>query len=190
MRWCHVVIGTHNSWLPGDPRGFRSRYHKVHSSGDYKNPPPEGEHAGLLKFSRAISSETVVIPMKLWPTVGHAILEKFKKIGQQALALSVSATHCHCLVELPEAIKEARHIIGQCKAVSSHAIRDVLPGQVWARGGSCKPVDSPQYQRNVYHYILTQENAWTWSFKDGEKWILAEPRRLEDSPAGLDEKGT
>src|SRR5262249_17500638 len=45
--WRHVIISTLNSWLPGDPRGFRAVNHKIHSSGDYKNPPP-GEHAGLL----------------------------------------------------------------------------------------------------------------------------------------------
>jgi hypothetical protein len=45
MAWRHLVIFTHNSWLPGDPRGFRSQNHKILSSGDYKNPPPPGEHA-------------------------------------------------------------------------------------------------------------------------------------------------
>ncbi len=49
--WWHNILSTHGSWLPGNPRGFRSRNHRIHSSGDYKNPPPLGEHAGLHRLS-------------------------------------------------------------------------------------------------------------------------------------------
>ena len=52
MMWRHVIISTRRSWLHGDGRGFRSRGHRIHSSGDYKDPPPEGEHSGLLEYQR------------------------------------------------------------------------------------------------------------------------------------------
>ena len=41
-RWFHVILGTYGSWLPGDPRGFRTRHHRDHVDGDYKSPPPPG----------------------------------------------------------------------------------------------------------------------------------------------------
>src|SRR2546425_200573 len=119
MQWWHIVISTYASWLPGDPRGFRSKKHKIHSSGDYKNLPPEGEHQGLHAYSKKISGEKVIIPNHLWPVVGGAILKHLKKLNRRILALSVSATHCHMLVELPQDEKEARHIVGQCKSDSS-----------------------------------------------------------------------
>ncbi len=50
LRWRHIVIGTLRSWLHGDERGFRSRRHRVHSSGDDNDPPPPGEHAGLHRY--------------------------------------------------------------------------------------------------------------------------------------------
>lgn len=50
MKWRHVVISTRSSWLPGSPRGWRSRNHKRHSSGDYKKPPPPDEHEGLREY--------------------------------------------------------------------------------------------------------------------------------------------
>src|SRR5205814_7189946 len=50
MMWRHVVISTRRSWLHGDRRGFRSRGHRIHSSGDYRDPPPQGEHEGLLGY--------------------------------------------------------------------------------------------------------------------------------------------
>src|SRR6266849_268543 len=98
MCWRHVVISTVNSWLPGDPRGFRSRNHKIHSSGDYKNPPPKGEHSGLYQFSKRISGEPVVIPQELRPVAGRAMIRKIRKLDYQVLAVSVAGMHAHMLV--------------------------------------------------------------------------------------------
>jgi hypothetical protein len=38
--WYHVTGSTYGAWLPGDPRGFRTRHHRQHVEGDYKDPPP------------------------------------------------------------------------------------------------------------------------------------------------------
>ena len=78
-RWRHVIISTLNSWLPGDPRGFRTVKHKIHSSGDYKNPPPPGEHAGLFLYSSKISGETVVIPKELRDAIGIAFVDEMDR---------------------------------------------------------------------------------------------------------------
>jgi hypothetical protein len=51
MRWRMITISTKRSWLPGDQRGFRNRQHRIHSSGDYKNPPPRWEHEGLRRYN-------------------------------------------------------------------------------------------------------------------------------------------
>jgi hypothetical protein len=166
-RWRHVTLGTHNSWLPGDPRGFRSYRHKVHSGGDYKNPPPPGEHAGLYAFSQSISGQPVVIPEEYRSVVGKKILKKLKEAGYQTLAIAVAGMHVHIQVELPDNLAMIRQIMGNCKRAASHAIRDVLPGQVWARDGGYKPINDKQHHGNVFHYILGQEDAWIWSFKDG-----------------------
>ena len=50
--WYHVTIGTVSSWLPGDPRGWRSSQHKTHSSGDHRNPPPHGQHGGYHRHAQ------------------------------------------------------------------------------------------------------------------------------------------
>jgi hypothetical protein len=184
MRWRHVIISTVNSWLPGDPRGFRSRHHKVHSSGDYKNPPPRGEHEELFHYSKEISADPVVIPRDQRRTAGRAILHKLQKLNYRVLALAVAGMHAHVLVELPDNLLLIRHIIGQCKTVSSHAIRDRVPGRVWGAGGGFKPVDDEKHHRNVFHYILRQSDAWTWSFKD--KAADPKPQGESSSPGGTD----
>src|SRR3954468_9029001 len=39
--WYHCMGNTYGTWLPGDPRGFRTRLHREHVEGDYRNPPKE-----------------------------------------------------------------------------------------------------------------------------------------------------
>src|SRR4051794_17135006 len=118
LQWWHVIISTYNSWLPGDERGFRSRGHKIHSSGDYKNPPPPDEHAGLRRYHEARADEPVIIPEECRATLGEAILAKLEKLGHRVLVLAVAATHSHWQAELPEDEKEVRRIVGECKAKS------------------------------------------------------------------------
>ncbi len=166
LRWWHLIISTHNSWLPGDARGFRSRKHKIHSSGDYKNPPPLTEHVGLRKYHEERAGDAVVIPDPCREIVARAILGKLRKRGFRSLAIAVAETHAHILAELPANAKEVRLFVGECKTVSSHAIREQVPGRVWAAGGKNIPIDDSDHQRNVYRYILNQKNAWVWDFRN------------------------
>ena len=168
MQWWHIIVSAYNSWLPGDKRGFRSRNHKIPSSGDYKAPPPIGEHSGLRSYHKQQAGDLVVIPADSLETVGRAILAKLKKGHYRVLAVSVSATHSHWLVELPNTLEAAKLIAGQGKSCSSHAIREKVPGRVWAARGSFNRIKDRQHHQNVYRYILNQEDAWIWDFAKEE----------------------
>ena len=174
-RWRHVIISTLNSWLPGDPRGFRAVGHKIHSSGDYKKPPPAGEHAGLHQYSSSISGEPVIIPDESREIIGVEIRDELVRKSHRILVISVAATHCHVLVEMPDDKKEIRRIFGECKRKASVAVRKELPGRVWAHDGKYESVDTPEHQQNTYNYIWNkQDDAWIWSFKDGVKTTFKE----------------
>jgi REP element-mobilizing transposase RayT len=166
LQWRHVIVSTYASWLPGDPRGFRSQDHKIHSSGDYQAPPPEGEHEGLHEYSKKMSGGAVLIPANLREVVGRAFLAKLQQKEMRVLALSVAGMHVHILAELPELFQRMHTIVGECKVAACLAVRKQMPGRLWARHGKFKLVDNPEYQKRVYKYILRQEGAWLWSFVD------------------------
>src|SRR4051812_33366055 len=75
--WRHIVISARCTWLHGDSRGFPNRHHRIHSSGDYKNPPPQGEHSGLYRYHKNRSEPEVHIPFECRALIGRAIIEYF-----------------------------------------------------------------------------------------------------------------
>jgi REP element-mobilizing transposase RayT len=169
-RWRFITINTHCSWLPGDRRGFRNRDHRIDSTGDYKNPPPPEEHAGLRKSNQVHSEKLVEIPKHLRATIGRALIARLEKEGFRVLAVSVSYDHAHILVELPDNIARIRRIIGRCKRAACEAVKHKLAGKIWSAGGDWDPIDDREHQDNSYSYALTKQGprAWTWYFKDSE----------------------
>ena len=59
--WFHIVISTYGAWLPGDPRGFRTRYHQEHVEGDYQHPPPAGVYEPRHEHSEGLLKEPPVV---------------------------------------------------------------------------------------------------------------------------------
>ena len=174
--WYHVTINTVGSWLPGDPRGFRSRGHRIHSSGDYKSPPPPGEHEGLFAYSKRICPNAVTILASARGSAGGAIVRKLEEQQRRLLAVSVGGHHAHLLAELPREEQERWDVLRDCKRASSHVVRKELSGRVWGGRGKLIAVKDRAHHQRVYEYILrhASERAWVWSFRDGVVFDPAE----------------
>lgn len=166
--WFHTTFSTHNSWLPGDPRGFRSRHHKIHSSGDHRNPPPRLEHAGLHRYAKSISGQPIILDHEQRAIAGKAVRQTLERHKHKLLVIAVGGMHVHLLVELPGVLQDAKDAIGFAKVSASMRLNKMLPGKVWARGCSNKPIRDEAHQRNTFQYILNHrdEGAWVWTFRD------------------------
>ena len=116
---CNLPLSP--AWLPGDDRGWRSRRHKRHSSGDYKHPPPPDEHAGLLTY---VKNRMTTPPVALQPAepaiVGSAFVRKLQKMKCDVRILACGATHLHVLCRLtePDAIRQ----LGKAKQYASYCL--------------------------------------------------------------------
>src|SRR6266496_2426634 len=168
MRWRHLIFNTKGTWLHGDQRGFRNRRHRIHSSGDYKHPPPRGEHANLLLYMKDRSSGEVTIPYASRAVIGRAIVGYLQSMGLRVLAVAIAKVHGHALVELKDDIRVVKFFMGELKRKSSRAVKKELPGSVWSAGGQPEPVDTPSHLRAAHDYIIYDQGAgaWTWSYKD------------------------
>ena len=173
LSWQHLVLNTRCSWLHGDPRGFRSRGHRMHSSGDYKNPPPRGEHVALWQYHQARSAKAVEFEVAVRIRIVCEFVTKMLAMSFRIIACSCGREHLHALAEAPSNYGELRRVIGKCKLRASHAVRDELPGGIWAAGFAPEKIRDLGHLRNAYNYIRTKQEPGTvvWSHRPDEDWI-------------------
>lgn len=159
---------TYCSWLKGDERGFRAKHHEIHSSGNYKNPPPKSEHEGLRHYFAHLKKKEIRIEMRERPIIGRAILNALREHGIKVLAIAVAKVHAHIVPELPDDMKRIRAIIGDVKRKSSRAVKDTMPGKVWSRGEHAERVVTKDHLICAWEYVLFDQGAtaWTWSFRN------------------------
>ena len=167
--WYHVNGNTYGTWLPGDPRGWRERWHRRHVEGDYKDPPPAGLHEDRHERSKALlTGEAVRLNRRQRRVALEGIVEKLLDRDTELLAASVDAIHYHILARFAD--DHVRGPVGLAKKNASFLLREHgLPGTVWARKCRALPVADRAHQLNVYRYILAHANkgACVWTFRDG-----------------------
>jgi hypothetical protein len=172
--WYHCTVGTYAKWLPGDKRGWRERNHHEHVAGDYKHPPIDTPFA---QARRAYAKEILrFAPHVFLPSqrqkIGTLLLESFTHQQIPVLALAVSATNVHALVQCPD--QKPKHTMGMAKEhVTFGAARVIDPvnktrEKFWEKGSAAKPICDRAHAIRVFRYILAhkKEGAWVWNFRD------------------------
>src|SRR5688572_7244370 len=106
--WFHLIFTTYGAWLPGDPRGFRTRSHRDHVEGDYDSPPEPDIYDGLhqaSEFRQAQPSTTIAAEFR--PLIGEALRDRLQQEGGEVIAVACGGQHAHVLVQLGDG--DARH---------------------------------------------------------------------------------
>ena len=162
--WFHVVLTYHGNWLPGDPRGFRTRKHREHIEGDYKNPPAPGTYDALFQWSKDhMKQEAVILTLAQQTLLGNAILERFNQLGGFVEALAVSNSHLHMLAKYP--VDRYRVWTGLVKKHAWFVLKDAgLTGKLWGKRGKELQVRGRGHFENARRYIADheKEGAWVW----------------------------
>jgi hypothetical protein len=186
LRWYHTQIWLYGHWLPGDPRGFRSHDHRIHSSGDYKHRPPTGEHAGLNRHARnRLKNQPITLSDSQRECIGQLLVRWFELKQRPLAAASVGGAHAHLLAALPGDAVDAT--IGKVKRYASTESRRrdaTLPSKLFALKGEPKSVRDFEHFAVAYDYVVekhAREGAWTWG--RGER-LLGELWRLDPGQGG------
>lgn len=152
---------TYGTWLPGDPKGFRTRHHREHVDGDYKNPPPKGKYDRRWERAKQLMKRD---PVYLNPDQrGRAVQEfvrAFAKWHVELRIISIDRIHLHALAQFVQG--DPRHFVGLAKKeCSAYMKRDGLApdGGLWAVRCKCLPVHDREHFDNVTDYIRDHESA-------------------------------
>lgn len=168
--WFHIVLTTYGNWLPGDARGYRTRNHRVHVEGDYKDPSPEGRDVLVNDSSeRQMTDAPALLSPEHRELVGIAVRDRFEELGALVAIIAVARKHLHILVKLPPSFTRA-----WTGLVKKHAWFEMRPTgrhrKLWAGGAKFVKVRDRPHQLNVYYYIKRhlREGAWVWRHADRE----------------------
>jgi hypothetical protein len=153
MRWFHVILTTYGAWLPGDPRGFRTRDHRDHVEGDYKSPPPRGIYEGLHRSAkRSQTDPTMTFHQTEKKQVAEWLWDRLTGLGGQMAIVAVAARHAHLLSKMPP--KSTREWIAACKRHVTFNFKDHgINRKIWAQGAKFVPIKDWPHQLNVFRYI-------------------------------------
>ena len=163
-KWYHIVLTTYGAWLYGDSRGFRTRNHREHIEGDYKNPPLPGQYEHLERRSReSLKQAPVVLPQSLREVVGRALRDRLVGLSALVVCVAVGGQHMHVLAKLPKG--RSRAWMGVAKRHAWFELRETgWSGKLWGKRGKAVTIRDREHQLNVYRYIIrhADQRAWVW----------------------------
>jgi hypothetical protein len=158
--WSHCMGNTYGTWLPGDPRGFRTRHRRQHVEGDYKHPPPKRKYEALHTRAKGIMSREPVYltpPQQIF--VCSELVQSLVRRDIEVIVVSLNAYHFHLLARFRD--HRPRHHLGVAKKESSYHLkaRDAgVAGPIWAVRSKCLPIRDRQHQLNVGGYIRSHRD--------------------------------
>jgi len=165
--WYHINGNTYGTWLPGDPRGWRTRHHRIHVEGDYKNPPPRGTSDGLHAYSKKLmKAKPVYLSPEARAIACCAMVEAFTYHAIELVAVAVDDHHYHILARFRDHFP--RKWVGIAKKESARAISTANlgpSGGIWAVRCKVTPINDRDHQVTVARYIAkhAQRGAALWA---------------------------
>jgi hypothetical protein len=129
--WVHCSGSTFGTWLRGDPKGWRSRRHREHCEGDYRNPPPEGAHKKKYEQSRrAMKRDGVELSKGARECACKMMVQALKFHGVEVVALCVGRTRYHALIKCPKIDRYGCDVYTQVKTHLEKSLGTAVP-RLW-----------------------------------------------------------
>jgi REP element-mobilizing transposase RayT len=154
--WYHCMGHTYGTWLPGDPRGFRTRHHREHIEGDYRHPPPKGKYAARYEHAKNLMKrDPVYLTIEQRLLVVRLLVESLQRKNFDVPTACVTDVHFHLLARFPD--HNPRHWIGIAKKESSHFAKQHdlgAEGGLWAVRTKSLPLNDRSHQLNAAKYIF------------------------------------
>ncbi|MFH1422588.1 MAG: transposase [Planctomycetota bacterium] len=157
-----ITWTTHNYWLPGDTRGFRTRHAKQYI------PPParfakKGEpiynpkqYKALLEFHRLNAKPAVMLNEHQKQVTADSLIGTAILSARECIT-AVGTYHVHVYVDLNDDMTIAEF----CRRAKTNSSRTLskfgLKGKVWARKYHAKRISDNDLER-TRRYVISHKN--------------------------------
>jgi hypothetical protein len=158
--WWLITWGTYGSWLPGDPRGFRTwrrreyvppTYGKAQSGERIYDPAAYTER---LDESRSrLTSTAVSLTVHERREACSALVVEIAAVRIVPAILAVAKHHAHLISQFGDL--EIRPTVGRLKAAATRSMKDPSfdPPSVWAKGCHMESLNSENDFVAAYQYV-------------------------------------
>jgi hypothetical protein len=160
-KWWLVTWTTYGTWLPGDPRGFRTwrGTEYVPPPRRYADPGEEtyqrADYADRHATARELAEQAVALAREHQDAALSALLRDITEIPIHASAIAVGTAHVHLLAKFAE--RRIRQTAGRLKAAATRAIHEADPAfrpkRIWAKECHMKSKETELDYRNALNYI-------------------------------------
>ena len=173
MFWL-VTWNTYGSWLPGDPRGFRT------FRGQEYVPPPElfarngeeiynpADYEQRFRWSHVLTPNAVALSETEKQLARDAFIAEIESLPLNPLILAVSRQHSHLIAQFGSLL--IRPTVGRLKAAATRAVPN--PGdrkRIWAVDCHMESLKGGEAVQNAYNYVRRHEEERAlihdWTYK-------------------------
>jgi len=165
-KWWLVTWTTYGTWLPGDPRGFRTW------RGSEYVPPPKRyaapdeatyrarDYSARYEAAQRVTDDAVLLSSTQCQVACDACVTDIDELGIVASVIAVGPVHTHLLARFGS--HRIRPTVGRLKSMMTRAIKEhdprFQPKRTWSKG--CHPrscVDECDY-RTKFRYVERHRN--------------------------------
>jgi|SRR5580700_3082578 hypothetical protein len=158
--WWLITWGTYGSWLPGDPRGFRTWRRR-----EYVPPPYGRAESGEATYDPSayaqrnevarnrLTSNPVSLKLAERRQACSALVAEIATLRIVPAILAVATHHAHFISQFGEL--EIRPTIGRIKAAATRSFNEASFGlsSVWAKGCHMESLKSEDDFLTAYRYV-------------------------------------
>ncbi|MBS0207787.1 MAG: hypothetical protein JSS27_02435 [Planctomycetes bacterium] len=162
MYWL-VTWTTYGSWLPGDPRGFRTwrgrefippppRYAE---GGDRPFDPAEYRTRYLADKSRSLSTTRLTADQQ--QVAIDAVVEDISALLLEAIIVSINEAHVHLIADFGDL--SIRPTVARLKSVATRALggRERTAKRFWSSGCNMKSLADDAAVQAAFNYVKAHE---------------------------------
>lgn len=164
--WWLVTWNTYGTWLPGDPRGFRTWRGHTYVPPPRRYAAPGEPTYDRRKFAdvhaRALNktSDAVRLVPPHRQVAMAAIVQDIAQLPLRPAILAVGGEHVHFLAKFGSL--KIRQTVGRLKSEATRAIKQAdpafLPKRTWAKECHMRRLDDERAYCNAYAYIQRHIN--------------------------------
>lgn len=162
--WWLVTWVTYGSWLPGDPRGFKTWRKREYVPPVYGTAQPDeltynpDDYKDRLQHARQLCPTEIRLSGPARRICCDAIRADIAEISIAPAILAVATQHVHLIAKFGDC--RIRPTVGRMKFAATQQLHltKIIAGRIWAKGCHMESLPNQDAFEQAFHYVADHES--------------------------------